>query len=278
MTTDPTWLAKLKAKRDRYIEWLRRHAKADAIAPYVQKDLAMTEWQIEVIESRPAEADEIPMPDLGGTIDRDLKVLDTSLPMMPDYPGWIGLVSSAYTTSGSVSIHEYAARVGDLGTPHAVEYSERAAAAFGELNRRYDTGSEARGLVEKFCGANTLERLEEAEGSYLAYGRDTATRHDAAYAMRNLIDGIKGELFALAMTHERENMTWEIMASRLARGGPEGPQCAELLAQEARHRKLIERLSDVGHDRKGGSATDIDAIWTEVLGYLIVLLAGCGRI
>ena len=97
----------------------------------------------------------------------------------------------------------------------------------------------------------------------------TTPKTSTAVEIRTLIDGVKGDLFNLARKWQKENMSWEEMVERLARGEIEKQ---ELLDQKKVHSSLISRLSDVLKDREGGSITNIENIWIQVLDHLYVLL------
>jgi hypothetical protein len=90
--------------------------------------------------------------------------------------------------------------------------------------------------------------------------------------MRTLLDGIKGDLFEKARNMAKENMTWERMAGRLSKGKSGGPEEKELVDQESERERLIECLSKVAKDREGGSRTDIDTLWTQILDHIYVVL------
>jgi hypothetical protein len=95
--------------------------------------------------------------------------------------------------------------------------------------------------------------------------------------MRNLLDGIRGDLFKLARKWPKENMTWQKMAERLAKGGSTGVECQELIRQERNRSSLISRLSDILKDRETGSLTNLDNVWTQVMDHIYTVLAVCRR-
>ena len=67
-------------------------------------------------------------------------------------------------------------------------------------------------------------------------------------------------------------MTWEKMSLRLATGEEGGVAHKELERQRSKRSTLYTRLSDIGKDREGGSVTNLDDIWVEVLDHLYVVL------
>jgi hypothetical protein len=90
--------------------------------------------------------------------------------------------------------------------------------------------------------------------------------------MRNLLGGVEGDLFQLARSKDKENMTWELMIERLAKGVPKGHEYRELISQIAFRSTLVSRLSDVLKDREAGSENDIGHLWTQVLDHIHTIL------
>lgn len=272
MTEESDLLTKLKRKRQHLGDWLESHATAEDVAGIVQESYDFTDWQIKTIEDRPAESAEIPFPSLINTLDSDLEHLESALPMIPVYDPELVLGSSALTSASTVEIFDFAGRIGDLGTEDASSYAGKIGMRFQHLQEKYDKPNEVRKLLERLANPNTLERFDTALSNYQAFGRGSIDKASVATSLRTLIDGVKGDLWGAARHQAKENMTWEVMASRLARGGPQGPQARELSQHQRRHAALVSRLSDVLKDREGGSLTNIDNIWSDVQGYLFTLL------
>lgn len=265
-------LGKLREKREYYREWLRRLDKADEAAAEVKRQLEVTEWQIKALECAPPEADEIPKPDLSMTLDSDIANMKIALPFVPLYAKTGGLSASAFGSSGTASVYEYAARVGDLGTPQAVEYSKSTTWELRQLQQRQDRPAEIRQLLSATCSASTIERLEACLRSYASYSAGRGNRRAPATDIRTLIDGVKGDLFQCARRHPNENMTWPTMAGRLAIDGEHSSHCQEILRLESRCSSLSSRLSDIIHDREAGSLTNVDDVWAETQDFLVALV------
>jgi len=90
--------------------------------------------------------------------------------------------------------------------------------------------------------------------------------------MRNLIDGIKGELFDRARNYDNENMNWDLMAERLHRGENNGVEHKEILRQESIRSKIVDELSKAAKDREGSNSISIQDLWTKLINHLYVLL------
>ena len=57
---------------------------------------------------------------------------------------------------------------------------------------------------------------------------------------------------------------------------PHSENYSEIVKQREIRSKLISRLSDIGKDREGGAATNLDFLWTQVLGHLFITLSLLG--
>lgn len=265
-------IKKLEEKREYLKEWLRRVEKANDVVPQVQLNLELTDWEIEALTNAPDEADEIPSVDLPARIRQDCSYWVDTLPMIPSYDSGLISAASAVSTAGTQSVYEYIGRVGDLGTPDALTYSNRYTALYHQLQASQDRPQSVRGFIEILCTPQTLQRFDDALSAYLSAKAGTGKRETAALAMRNLLDGIQGDLFELARIRPKENMTWEEMAKRLAKNGPTGVESRGIIGQKQNRISLIGRLSDILKDREAGSLTNIENVWTQVIDHIYTVL------
>jgi hypothetical protein len=264
---------KLEAKSEYLKEWIERYKGAQEVVQYVQTNLDTTEWELQALNNRPDEADEIPLADLYTKFDRDYDYLTSALPMMPQYSPDAFLNSTAVSTSGSASVYEYVARVGDMGVPAAQAYSRKYTAIYHELQAAQARPKAIRDLLGKLGNPQTQERFDRALMAYSAAQSGTGERTTAALEMRTLLDGIKGDLFKKARRRPKENMSWSEMAARLAKGIPRGTEQQELADQELVRTSLISRLSDIAKDREGGSLTNLDNLWTQISDHIYIVLS-----
>lgn len=191
-------ISKLKRKHEYLSEWLNRHRKADEVVGNVQRELEITEWQIDALENRPGEAYEVIFPDLNQTFDSDIGAWESALPLMPEYDRRRIIQASGFSTSGTVSIYEYASRVGEIGTEDALEYSNRVTVTLQGLYTGQDRLSQLRDAINEVDSRGLETRLDEAIKACQRYSAGTGSRVAAGIHMRNLIDGLKGELFERA--------------------------------------------------------------------------------
>jgi len=239
------------------------------IIPYINKIEAITNWELEAFSNLPKESDEIPTNDLVENLEIEYDHLLLSLPLQPDYdPTLLGGTISSTTSSSSVAF-EYVARVGDLGTPDAVNYSSAYKISYGELQTSQNRVEEVRSFISKFNTPSLSTRFENCLESILQFHITTMEKRETpANFIRNLINGVKGQLFEIARKVLRENMTWVEMSKRLANS----PISESVLVhQEIRFTKLLCHTTDVLKDRDLGSQTNIDDIWTQTLDLLYIL-------
>lgn len=265
-------IEKLEERKLFYEEWMNRYRGAQRAAPFVQMNLDMTNWELDALKNRPSEASEIPYKGISDQLDRENQYFRGVLPLIPNY-GIPALYSStAFSASGTVSVYEYVSRVGDLGTSDALNYANKYTANYHEIQNAHNRPNQIRELIIRLSAAGSLDRFDRAHQAYMTYKSQTGSRSAAAMEMRTLLDGIKGDLFERARKWPKENMTWEYMSSRLAVRSERKAAEQELRKQGYVHSSLINRLSEVGKDREGGSLTNIDHIWTELLDHLYSVL------
>jgi hypothetical protein len=269
---DKETIDKLKKEREYLRDWLEANKTAQEVAPHVQQRLEQIEWEIEALGNRPEEADEIPTDNLVFNIDEGYSRLTSILPSMPRYdpPSIVGWTFAS--TSGTADIYGFVSRVGDLGTSAAQNYSTKYISEYQKMQQAHDRPNVVRGQLEKLNDANLLERLDRASIAHANLKTGLAERTSAGSEMRNLLYGLRGVLFERARQLVKENMTWKTMAQRLADGVQGGFEEQTLITQETMFNSLISRLSDVAKDREGGSITDLDDIWTQVLDHIYIVL------
>jgi len=231
-------------KRDYLDEWLSRHKEAHDIVPHVRKIQDMTNWEIEALENRPTSSGEMPSDD----------------------------IIMAVNTSSTATIYTHVVKWAEADTSEAEEYSKKFTGLYHDLQTKQKRPEEVRALIAGLSDSSILGRFDKALEAYSHAKAGTVNRTDAALAMRNLIEGIKGKIYQLARKQEKENMTWPIMAERLAKGEPQGTECNELEHHKSIYSPLHERLSYVLKEREGGSPANLDQLWTQVLDHIYAVL------
>jgi hypothetical protein len=194
------------------------------------------------------------------------------LPMMPNYNQFDLDNFMTLASSGTSQIYDYVAQIGDWGVTGAQEYSTAYIKDYQAIQIKYGQSATVRELLEKFNNPDLMERFDKASGAYSQAVSGAGERSAAALAMRNLLDGVKGELWERARQAKKENMTWNIMAERLAKGKPGGLEHQQLLDQEEKRASLIDRLSKIIKHREGGTYVNLDTVWTQLLDHIQAVL------
>lgn len=254
-------------------EWLAKFRKAQELVPFVQRNLEITEWELNVFENSPAESDEIARPDLTEAYEQRLIHIESAIPDLPEFDPSQFVSTLAYTTSSSSDVFTYVSRVGDLDTPDAVDFSRQYTAEYDQIQKKQDREAEVGKLIIERTSPGSHERFERAKVALAAERAQVAERTATGNEVRNLLLGLKGDLFEKARKWDKENMTWPVMARRLAKGGEDSDEATELTNQGHVHAALLDRLASVAKDREVGSLTNLDFIWTETLDHLFVVLS-----
>jgi hypothetical protein len=264
----------LEAKLAHLLEWMNRLKDASKIAPDVQQQIELVQWQLEVLKNTPEEAEEIPFNP--PSAEKSYLYTKSVLPLIPNYDFRNMVNSTGGTVSSSSDYYNYVAHVGDLGTPKALEFSTKFTGLYQGIQQTQDRQTLVKEMIEKLKNPNTIERYEKSIKSFSIYKSGIGERESAAMAIRTLLDGVQGTLFERARKQPKENMTWGKMGSRLAKIVPDSENYIEFIRQSEVRSKLISRLSDIGKDREVGAATNLEFVWTQVLDHLYITLSLLG--
>jgi len=264
----------LESKLKLYDDWQDGFKTAQEIAPQIQRNKELTEWQKNALKDLPEEASDIPVIGLEDQLNRDFTHLKLNLPIIPSND----VASFAYTTGSSSAItseiFSIVSRAGDIDTPETKSYSKKYAQSYQELQESQSRSNEVRKLISELGNNQTVRRFDDAKEAVTLYKTGTYKRTGCATDIRNLLAGVEGDLFQNARKWDKENMTWETMAERLSK---EECEFDEIIRQKGVRSSLLDRLADVLKDREGGSITNIEFIWTQVLDHLIALLVLCKK-
>ncbi|MCG3114617.1 MAG: hypothetical protein LLH30_02950 [Candidatus Manganitrophus sp. SA1] len=263
----------LKEKREYLLTWIDRFETAQDIVPHVRKNLEITEWGLNALSDCPDKAKRSIPNSIGNAIDRDKKFVKRILPLIPDYDQNQIHLMSAITTSGTSFIGNFIFETVTLGTPEAREYSDKYSQQYYKMQESHDRPKEVRKLIEKFQKSDVLKRFDNAEKTYWLLKSHTGTRTHFGSDFRNLLDGIKGNLFNLAFKMPRENKSWKVMADRLAKKGPGSAEHSIVMEQEAIFSELYNNLSVIGKDREGDFLKDIENERSKVLDHIYMVLS-----
>lgn len=268
----PEIIKKLKERKDHLEQVKKSYLDVQRAIPFVQRNLDQTDWQLKVYENLPPEASEIPIYGRKNGLEAENQYLKDRYQVVDVPPAGILNSTASVTTSGTSDDYTYVSRVGDLATPSASAYANIYITQYQDMQFAQDRPQQVRALLSKINTPNIYERFDTAYDAYQGYKAGAVKRTAAANEIRNLLLGLKGDLWNKARKWPKEDMNWNNMSARLAINGGGGQEHVILDAQERKHTSLLGRLADVLKDREGGSITDLNSIWTEVLDHLYTVL------
>lgn len=265
-------IKKLKERKEHLQEVKKSYLDAQQALPYVQQNLDLTDWQLDVYENLPPEASELPIYDRKDRLEAENQYLKGLYHVVDVPPSGLLNSTASVTTSGTSTDYSYVNRVRDLATPAALEFGNTYISQYQNIQLAQDRPQQVRTLLHKINTRDIYERFDRAYDAYQGYKSGTMKRTAAANEIRNLLLGLKGDLWNKARKWPKENMNWNNMSARLAINGGRGQEHVTLGAEERKHTSLLARLADVLKDREGNSITNLNAIWTEVLDHLYTVL------
>jgi hypothetical protein len=267
-------IKKLEDKLSYLQEWIDRLKEANKVAQEVQQQIELVRWKIGVLKNLPPEADEIPFDP--PKAEKDLDYTKSAIRQIPTYDRSALTNSTATTVSGTTDYYNFVTRIGDLNTQNAITFSGEFIEQYHSMQRSQDRQRMVRQMVEKLGNPQTVNRFDKAVDAFSLYKTGVGDRTSTALQIRTLLDGVQGTLFEKARNHAKENMTWGKMGSRLARIQPNSEDYNQFIMQYDVRSRLYSRLSDIGKDREGGSVTNLEYIWPQVVDHLYVTLSLLG--
>ncbi|MGE3492015.1 MAG: hypothetical protein AB7N29_18565 [Vicinamibacterales bacterium] len=250
--------------------WLERHKGASDVAPSVQEALDEAEWELGVIRDRPLDAANLSTTRIDEYSGMALRRVTDALPMLPDYDLSASLRINSISTSSSSAAFTYVHEVGMIGTPAAVEYSLAKADQYRVLQESHQRRSRVRGLIQELVPRATV-RFEAACLAVDQSRIGVSAKSAAASELRNLVDGVQGELIELARRTPREQFNWETMSERLA---PTSSDMQAVLLEQGRLRStLYADLSYATKLREGERAQPIENLLARALNHVFAVLS-----
>lgn len=271
MTADKG-LDALLAREGHLEEWLRLHKQAAEAVPHVKRQLDLTRWERDALDNRPSGAPSTESVGLYTTLERERELVTEVFPLGPSYDPIRMTTATAITASGGAEVMGYVAQARTIGTAGALAYSDLYAERYRQLQAAQSREDEVRALIARLGKPQTLERFDEASAASAAAQADVARRSSAALAIRTFLDNLNGDIFGLARTRPKENMTWSTMAARLCMTGQGTAEHDELLRLKARRSQLIDTLSGIAKNREPEPCAPIGDVWATVLDFVFALL------
>jgi hypothetical protein len=262
---DPT-----KARVDYLRTWLDRHKDASEVAPSVREALAEAEWELGVIRDLPPDAADLSTTQIDEYSGMALRRVTEALPTLPAYDVSAGLRINSISTSSSSAAFSYVREVGMIGTPKAVEYSLAKADEYRVLQESHQRRFRIRTLMQELI-PRAVPRFDAACRAVDQSRIGVTAKSAAASELRNLVEGVQGELMDLARKTPREHLNWEIMSERLV---PASSDMRTVLLEQGRLRStLYGDLSHATKLREGERAQPIEDLQARALDHAFAVLS-----
>jgi hypothetical protein len=246
-------------------EVLRRQNEMKKAIPQVVQMLDTATWQLAAKKHL-----ETISPDMAKEINYGLgvtfKTIKAALPMPPDY-GVTFVRQSTTSSSAAASSLVYESLVSVRDPQHPDLKLDDLLMAYAALQEQQGRIDETKRRVHVLF-PSLLDRFRLAAQAYrLAVVVDDAPEiQNAALAMRNLVDGLQGELLEKARTQPKENMTWDGMVQRLTK---DATKSSLLLEQGQNRGSLIAVLSDIAKGRP--TEYTVKEAWTRFLDHVYIV-------
>ncbi len=258
-------------RRELLENWLRSYKQASQVVAHVDEAYQVAKWEEDVLLSAPKAADGLPWGQLEELYTGDLNDARAVFPPMPSYdPSQTASISVAGTVSASAT-YGLVAQVSRLPDERARQWSVDRAARYQSLQAAAGRRDRVRSLLGKLA-PRLVVQFDEAERSYRGATDAGQSQEAAAFAMRNVLEHYRGELFARARRWPKENMTWPGMAERLGyqRTGPKPHSL--LLREEVVWGQLEKDLSNLGKAQVYSGSLDLVTVHTQFLDHLFTVL------
>ena len=263
-------MEKTKARRNYLRTWLDRHREASQVAPVVGEALEEAEWELRVLRDRPADAHGISTAEVDAQASRAFDLIADALPQMPDYELAGKFLINSLSTNSTSAAFFYVQQVADVGTQATTDYALALSDEYRQLQETHHRRAKVRDLIQDVVPA-VLDRFNRAHHAVEQFRVGTGTKSAAASEIRNLVDGLQGELFQKARRSPRENMTWREMANRLVPGS-KGTNDAVVHQERVKH-SLYEDLSQVAKLREGRTERRIEDLRARAIDHVFTVLS-----
>ena len=270
MVEDNDPLAQVRAKKARLSGLLESAKSLGDAVPAIQRMLDVAQWEEDALSTLPSDASGLPLFELGATLARETDFMLSRFPESYALSPSINASATAYSSSGASAVFSYVDAVASIRTPTALSYAESVEQEYRRLQASLERTDSVRALVTTLGNARTLDLFDKAASAYASAAAGLLEPAAAALAMRTMIDAVKGDLWAAARSHPKENMTWSIMSGRLGKGAGDSPEREELILQEQNRTALIRDLSTIAKQRP--SPESVGNLWARVLDHLDAVL------
>jgi len=194
-------------------EWCAALKRANEIAPTVAKLREEVRWEVGVFEQLPPEADNVSSTGVDEQSRIALEAFQKRVPAMPPYSKeLVCQISSTTSNTASVTV-SFLSRVTQLESPAARQYGLVKLQEYFDMQAAHKRPEEVRQLIDRHIPL-LLPRFDQAYDTVGQFVAGVSTDTAAANDMRNLVDGLQGQLYERARHAPKEIMTLRLVAQR----------------------------------------------------------------
>jgi hypothetical protein len=269
---EPEELKILKEKKKYLDDWKSNLKDVNDALPFVEENIENTQFVIDAISNLPTVSGDKSILGFRDTIKRDYDFTLSAFPPIPKYDISQLNTASSITTSGTVSMFSYFQSFDSYNDPNIQKYIVKLGKDYQNLQEAQSRPKKVQDLVTKLNNPNTAERFSKASKAYTLSKANINSLTEAGSEFRNLLYGIKGDLLNLARVSPNEKISWQEMANRLSKSGPNDEPLNELISQETYYKTLTDKLSQIAKDRQHTTIEQISQIWSEILDFIYTVL------
>ncbi len=251
-------------------DWLNDAKSIQAAVPNVQKQLDLAIWDEQTLSDAPHEVENVISASVAPLLEQDLDTIHKALPELPRVELRQVYVSDATTSTSSTIIYHFAS---DARSSHDLQmemWGDRHCKRYEALQSELGRENEVRNLL--YGLKDTLGReFDDAVSACRMARVDIGTQPSAGIAMRNVLEGYKGELMARACHPNEQKVTWEQMADRLV--GDQGVARQRFREQKCVWSTLHDGLTDLAKNRFQLAPGALTTIFTQFVDHLYITLS-----
>jgi len=256
---------KVEQKQEKLSTWLDNLKSAEEIAPIVNQQLEITQWEMGVISNAPLICHEVPYNHIKAAEDRDLESIDRYLPKIPQFSAQtvVGM-----TPSTGADIYSYLGDPKHLLHDDTKQWARKYRTQYQEIQTTQRRRDQVRQLLEALKPGLATE-FDTAIRSYEGFIGGYKGAIDAGIALRNVLEHYKGELFKRAQKSWEQNIRWNEMAVRLT---VDSSAKDAVLDQKTKWDQLKQELSEIAKARQNISQEELKGIFTRLVDHIMVVL------
>src|ERR1035437_6379705 len=244
-------LEDIKKKHQLLSDWIEDLKRRQEQLPYVEKSLELTDYQLDLVSSFPTAVPPTVKSDIiqaySNTKEFWQSFVETS-PGAKPYPITMAVSGLALEASSSNIAFEALSAM-TVGHPEDLaNWARGQTIGYQNIQHRQRREEAVEELIQRLLPVRAAE-FEESCTTFAA-AVTGAAQSAWGIAARNLLEHVKGELFAAAQkAMNKQKVKWAEFASALARQGVGSNEHAGLLVQENMYNVLHTALTDIAKNR-----------------------------